>query len=123
MNIGFTGHRDKVTHIHELASLLARYPGALWIHGGAAGFDTQVNDFAKLYGLTPKVIRPEYNKYPVKVAPIMRNYVIVDMADLLVACWDGRTYGGTWRTIEYAKSKGKQIVYVTPTPGEGSRTK
>lgn len=46
MNIGFTGHRNKITDPDELRQLETDYPGATWIHGGAIGFDTQVNTVA-----------------------------------------------------------------------------
>lgn len=37
-----------------------------------------------------------------------RNRAMVDMADKCVFFWDGQS-GGTGKTIEYAKSKGKEV--------------
>lgn len=112
--VGFTGHRDRFTDLKDLAKILSLYPGAIWVHGGAKGFDTQVNDFAKGNGFTPIVIPPDYlrHKNQPKSAPIMRNYVIVDLCNALVACWDGRLEGGTYRTIQYAEKAGKIVTYV-----------
>lgn len=120
MRIGFTGHRDCVTTDAELDRIAAMYPGAVWVHGGAIGFDTQVDKYAKAHGLPePEVIRPEYKKYDPMVAPIMRNYVIVDTCDALIVCYDGwRLSGGTYRTKKYAQAKGKIIhdVICLPLP-------
>ena len=41
----------------------------------------------------------------------VRDRRIVDDCDVLFACWDGKKHGGTWNTIEYARKKGKTIVY------------
>lgn len=116
MNIGFTGHRNKHTEDGELGWIAHRYPGAIWIHGGAIGFDSQVAEYAKEHGIEQIVVKPEYDKWPKMVAPLKRNEVIVDMADMMVACYDGRFKGGTKATIRYAVSKGKPVVHVTCHP-------
>lgn len=43
MNIGFTGHRNKLCNEQSLLRIEERFPGATWVHGGAEGFDTQVH--------------------------------------------------------------------------------
>lgn len=117
MLIGFTGHRDWLCDHQSLLRIEQRYPGATWVHGGAEGFDTQVNDVALLLGkelgLTLRVVRPDYMLYHPKQAPLMRNMVIVNMVSLLVACYDGRKTGGTHQCINYAKGK-VPVEYVTP---------
>lgn len=72
--------------------------------------------FAKPRGIHLDPIRPDYGMYPAspKFAPIARNYKIVDKSDVLVALWDGRTSGGTYRTIDYADKLGKPIVLLQP---------
>lgn len=118
MIIGFTGHRDKLCNNDSLFRIEERYPGATWVHGGAFGFDSQVNDVAlalgKVLGDTLIVIRPDYKRYASKVAPLVRNTTIVDMSDLMVACFDGRRKGGTHHCVGYAKYSKKPIEYVTP---------
>lgn len=98
--IAFTGHRDKHTNEDFFDCLPA---DALWVHGGAIGFDTQVENYAKKHGIKTKVIRPDYERYG-RSAPLIRNKEIVQDADLLVACYDGRERGGTYYTIRLAKS-------------------
>lgn len=39
-----------------------------------------------------------------------RNAVIVRQTDQLVAFWDGRRTGGTWRTITFALDAGKPVL-------------
>ena len=92
------------------------YPGAEWVHGGARGFDTQVDTIAKELGKTATVIRPDYNRYPPKIAPLERNKIIVDTVDLLVACYDGRKKGGTYQTVNYAEGR-NVVVYLMPISG------
>lgn len=43
-----------------------------------------------------------------------RNRALVDMCDVLVAVFDGKS-GGTMQTVNYAKSKGRKIFSVSPT--------
>ncbi len=116
MIICFTGHRDCIVSEYDLFRLHLDHPNAKWIHGGAkSGFDKQVQDFINSLteGIEFEVFPPEYDKYSPKVAPIMRNHKMIDMKpDLLVALWDGTKTGGTYDTIEYAKSKGIEIKYL-----------
>ncbi len=41
-----------------------------------------------------------------------RDEWMVDKCDLLAAVWDGKSYGGTYNTIEYAKKIGRPIEYL-----------
>lgn len=42
-----------------------------------------------------------------------RNQWMVDHCDILIAIWDG-TLGGTANCVNYAKSKGKKIIFINP---------
>lgn len=138
MLIVFTGHRDAVTDPVILHALEAEYPGSIWMHGGAEGFDTQAHNVGKLLGKTvlPPItseklrlfalptadaivtVRPAYAMYhdaQKRMAPIIRNEAMVSRmsaGDLLVACWDGREKGGTWQCVSYARRHGKTIRVV-----------
>jgi hypothetical protein len=107
MIIAFTGHRDKHTN-EDFFDCLPH--NALWVHGGAIGFDTQVERYAEAHSIKTKIIRPNYEKYG-KQAPLLRNHEILKGADLLVACYDGRSGGGTLYTIRLAKSMNIPIRY------------
>lgn len=113
MQIAFTGHRNKQAAIRDIESITYQFPNAVWVHGGAIGFDSQVETFAKNNGINTIVITPDYAKYG-KPAPLIRNRQIVDSAEILIACYDGRKSGGTYRTIQYARSKGKKVIIYAP---------
>jgi hypothetical protein len=117
--IGFTGHRDKRAYQEDLAFIAKRYPEAIWIHGGAPGFDTQVEQFPR-QGLTRPAItlRPDYKHHEPRVAPLRRNEDIVHLSGLLVACYDGRETGGTAFTVRYARSIGVPVLVLEPAEGE-----
>lgn len=114
--IVFTGHRNKMTANAHLMEIHQSMPNAKWIHGGAKdGFDMQVQRFIEYYNIPFEVFEPEYDKYPERprYAPLARNYHMVDIGHLVVACYDGRREGGTYRTIEYAtKTAGKPVKYL-----------
>ena len=83
----------------------------LIVSGGAKGVDTIAEQYAKAHGIEIMIIRPDYEKYG-RSAPIRRNDLIVDNADMVLAFWDGNSHG-TKYTIDYAKRTGKPVkVYV-----------
>ena len=113
MMIAFTGHRDRQITTDELEQIAAAHPGATWVHGGARGFDSQVETYARARGIPTVVIRPDYKKLG-KPAPLILNRKIVDMADALYACYDGRQTGGTLYTLRYAQKRGKPVHILSP---------
>jgi hypothetical protein len=115
-HIGFTGHRNRTVDEAELTKIHARYPDAVWVHGGAVGFDSQVDAYAKAHGIKLLVYNPAYTKHGSQ-APLIRNRLIVDMTDMLIACYDGRAGGGTVYTMTYAKQQGKPVVVIPPKGG------
>ncbi|MBO4452488.1 MAG: DUF2493 domain-containing protein [Clostridia bacterium] len=76
----------------------------LIITGGAEGIDAIAEKFADRKGIKKLVIYPDYELYG-KSAPLIRDKLIVDRADLVIAIWDGES-GGTGYTISYAKRRG-----------------
>jgi hypothetical protein len=110
--ISFTGHRDKLCADGELARIAKRWPGGIWVHGGAVGFDTQVQRYAENNRIPTLIILPDYEKNKGKQAPIIRNREIAELGNVLVACYDGRKTGGTFFTINFARKLGKHIELV-----------
>lgn len=107
----FTGHRNKLATEQSLAEAARPYLlNCIWIHGGAIGFDTQVQKLAKSCGIEPLVFKPDYKKYPPKVAPIIRNKEMLSMCDVVIACYDGRQRGGTAQVVHDAKKMGKKVI-------------
>ena len=56
------------------------------------------------------IVSEEYAKN----AFFLRNRYMVDRADVVVCCFDGKT-GGTAYTVEYARRQGKIIIQINPT--------
>ena len=54
-----------------------------------------------------KFISEKYNKQNYYI----RDKYMVDHCDILLAVWDGKQVGGTWLTVKYAQSIGKEIIF------------
>lgn len=83
------------------------------ITGGANGIDTLAESYADFHGIPKIIIKPDYKKYGRK-APLMRNKTIVELADKIIAIWNGKSTG-TLFTINYARKLGKdvEVYYAT----------
>lgn len=83
----------------------------LIISGGAAGVDTLAERYADRRGIKKLILYPDYELYG-KSAPLIRDKLIVDHADMVIAVWDGESTG-TEFTISYAKRRGVPVeVYI-----------
>jgi len=78
-------------------------PDDIIVSGGAKGVDETAEDEARNCGMEVISVPAEWNKYG-KRAGLMRNDIILAMADLVVAFWDGVSRG-TKYTIDRAKEK------------------
>ncbi len=99
--IGSRGIRnaDLSKYIPEEAELI--------ISGGAAGIDTLAEEYAFKRGIKTLIFKPNYELYG-KTAPLIRNKLIVDSADLVIALWDGVSRG-TQHTVSYAQRQGVPV--------------
>ncbi len=108
MKVAVAGSRDIV--IDNLNEYLPPDVDEI-ITGGAKGVDDCARKCAAELGIKYKEFLPEYNKYG-RAAPIIRNKLIVEYADTVIAFWNGKSKG-TMSTIEIAKKLGKPIsVYI-----------
>lgn len=83
----------------------------LIISGGAVGIDTLAEKYADSNGIKKLILYPDYELYG-RNAPLIRNKLIVDHADLVIAVWDGSS-PGTEFTISYAKRRHVPIeIYI-----------
>ena len=78
-------------------------PDDIIVSGGAKGVDETAEGEARKIGMEVISVPAEWNKYG-KRAGLMRNDIIVGMADCVVAFWDGVSLG-TKYTIDKAKEK------------------
>lgn len=76
---------------------------SLIISGGAVGVDSIAEKYADEKGIKKLILYPDYELYG-KSAPLIRDKLIVDHADLVIAIWDGVSRG-TEFTISYAKRR------------------
>ncbi len=84
------------------------------ISGGAPGVDTMAERWAYERGVLCRVIRPDYKVYPPHEAPLVRNGLIAEACDVMVAFWTGEPKSGTRNAIGHATrlKKTTLIVYV-----------
>ena len=93
----------------DIASHLKYIPDTI-ISGGAKGADTYARLFAQQHNLQLIEFLPDYEKYGRK-APLVRNKLIVENCDCLIAFWDGKSRG-TKYTLDYATKLGKPTKIV-----------
>lgn len=60
------------------------------VSGGARGIDSCAREYANNKGLKLTEFLPEYDKYG-RVAPLKRNDLIINYADIVFAFWDGKS--------------------------------
>jgi len=92
------------------------------IHGGANGADTLAERYAQLNGYDTHVIKPDYEKYGSKYAPLVRNKELVNTATVVVAVYDGQKTNGTRYTAELAKDQNKPTLEICGTVRMWSKT-
>ena len=93
----------------DIAAHLKYIPDTI-ISGGAIGADTYAKEFAIKHNLKLIEFLPDYEKYGRK-APLVRNKLIVEECDCLIAFWDGKSRG-TKFTLDYAERLGKPTKIV-----------
>jgi hypothetical protein len=94
----------------------SRHPHvSMLLHGGARGADQLAARFARTHELEVQVIRPDYRNYPEKLAPLLRNTELVELADAVMAFYGphGRT-GGTYDTVKKALARNLPVTELFP---------
>ena len=84
----------------------------LIITGGAKGVDALAEEYADKNGLSKLVIRPNYRLYG-RAAPLKRNEIMIDLADMVLAVWNGASRGSEY-SIRYAEKTGERILVIQP---------
>ena len=108
MKVAIIGSRN-LTNV-EISKYIPENTAGI-ISGGARGIDTLAEAWADKNGISKIIIKPEYEKFK-RGAPLKRNEKIVELADVIIALWDGKSRG-TKFTIDYAKKLKKEVkVYV-----------
>ena len=74
------------------------------ISGGAKGIDACAKAYAEEHRIPCLEMLPDYSHYR-KNAPLKRNELIADQANLVIALWDGVSRGTAY-TINYCRKNG-----------------
>lgn len=82
--------------------------GSVVISGGAEGVDKVAAHQARERGLEVVEHLPNYGAHGTKMAPLVRNILIVDDSDEIVA-FPASWSTGTWHAINEARSREKSI--------------
>ena len=81
-----------------------------FILDGANGADKYGEAYAAWEGVETEVLKPDWEKHG-KSAGYLRNAIIVEKADIVVAYWDGESKG-TKHTIELAIRQRKPLIII-----------
>jgi hypothetical protein len=108
VKLAVIGSRDFTNYVLLKAELLPfKDKIQVIISGGAIGADTLAEKFADEFGI-PKIIHlAEWDKYG-KRAGFIRNELIINDCDAVVAFWDGESKG-TKNSIDIANKQGKPV--------------
>ncbi len=79
------------------------------LHGGAIGADTLAQKWADENKIPTQIIRPDYQKFKNKAAPLIRNKELVKLADCTLAIYVENRTGGTWYTSQETIESNKPL--------------
>jgi predicted Rossmann fold nucleotide-binding protein DprA/Smf involved in DNA uptake len=80
------------------------------VSGGARGADALAEIWADRCGIQTQIFLPDWDRHG-RSAGFIRNRLIVENCDELVAFWDGKSRG-TLHSIELARSMNKSVLVV-----------
>lgn len=108
MKLIIAGGRE-FTDYNRLVETMSRLnlPVSTVISGKARGADTLGERWAKENGIKLEIYPAQWDKYG-KRAGYIRNEQMAEVADAVVAFWDGKSRG-TQHMINYAKTKGLKV--------------
>jgi hypothetical protein len=111
LKLAVVGSRDFNDYAFMI-EILQWYPIKQIISGSARGADSLARRYANEHNISLKEFPAEWNKHG-KAAGFMRNKLIVDAADEVIAFWDGSSRG-TKHTIDIATENGKPVAIYWP---------
>lgn len=79
--------------------------------GAAKGIDTSARNFAKKHRIFMTDILPEYNLYG-RRAPLIRNDLIISMADKVFVFWDGKSRGTKYIIKKCKETNKPYVLYI-----------
>ena len=111
MNVGIVGSRTFTDYqrLKEVCDDMLTSDDVI-VSGGAKGADSLGARYADENGLEKLIFLPDWDKHG-RGAGFVRNKIIVENSELLIACWDGKSRG-TADSIKHAERKGIEIIYI-----------
>jgi len=88
------------------------------VSGGAIGVDSLAKEYAIKHNIKLTEYIPDYSTYG-KSAPLVRNDIIIDKADLVLIFWNGKSKGSQY-VIERCKKLGVSFyIYLSKDAAKG----
>ena len=110
MRLAVIGSKE-FTDYSQLKSVLDSIPGiSAIISGGAPGTDTLAREYAHQHNIKFLEFPPDFKKYR-NEAKHIRDRLIVEHCEKVIAFWDGKCEG-TKYTIDYAEQQKKPIKII-----------
>ena len=110
MKLAVIGSKE-FTDYSKLKSILDSISGiSVIVSGGAPGTDTLARKYAHQHNIKFLGFPPDFKKYGNKAKHI-RDKLIVEHCDEVVAFWDGKCKG-TKYTMDYARQQGKPVKVI-----------
>jgi predicted Rossmann fold nucleotide-binding protein DprA/Smf involved in DNA uptake len=110
MILAIVGGRD-FNNVDLFLETVTKFNPSAIISGGAAGADTLAEQYAKTHAIPLQVFQADWKKYGRQAGPI-RNKLIVESSDEVLAFWDGSSKG-TQSTIKLATKANKKVHVVS----------
>lgn len=108
--VGSRTFNDYDLLLKKCLDLVLQYKIKTIVSGGARGADSLAKKFANRYNLEFKEYLPDWNKNG-RAAGMIRNRLIIEEADVVVAFWDGKS-SGTKHSISLAHEEYKETFVV-----------
>ncbi len=110
MKLAVIGSKE-FTDYSKLKSILDSLPGiSVIISGGAPGTDTLAREYAHQHNIKFLEFPPDFKKYG-NEANHIRDRLIVEHGDEIIAFWDGKCEG-TKYTMDYTERQNKPVTVI-----------
>jgi hypothetical protein len=116
MTVAIVGSRSFDNYSRMRHTLFFLFEGNIdeIVSGGAQGADKLAEQYADEYDIPIRIFAPDWESFG-KSAGYIRNKIIVEHADHVVAYWDGKSKG-TQHTIEIAQKERLPVTIFEFTP-------
>ena len=102
-----TLRQSEVKQVIDRVVRASKQPIDCIVTGGANGVDAQAEAYAHGHGIETEIYLPDYAAHG-RRAPLVRNNVILQRADAVLAIWDGESRGTAY-TVHRARKMGLPV--------------